>query len=219
MPRRPSVPSEDDSVRLVSQKGCATLLGVHRDTVKTWIDTGCPTEVAPSGSGEAFVLDIAKVVDWRIRREREKATSLALDQVRKATKSSKAAGGKSPDKEQWDTVKAQAQAGMAVIQEARDRLAVAPIDLMDDMVRERDEKMATALREVEPKVEANLPPGYPRGVVGPIVRGEINSVLNAVKDLSLRDAIGPMVPYDELPDTTAPNADLVDEVMGDADDE
>lgn len=139
------------------------LLGVSRNTVKKWIDNGLPAE-PPAKEGGSYLIDVGVCVRWLQDKAAEEAredegapVGLPLD------------GGE--DFESAKTRRARADADAAesfaaikAIEEALKKGAVAPIAIMEDMVRRDYSNLSVALAEVGPDVEERMRDAPPEKV-------------------------------------------------------
>jgi Phage DNA packaging protein, Nu1 subunit of terminase len=202
----PNDPSQVSAIQL------AAILKVNRETVTMWIKQGCPTLKDSSGPGDAYVLSVPAVVEWRIQQAVNATTERNLKALTKTRQDASRTGGKSASKEASDEIKAQAQANIAVIEEAERRRAVAPVELMQSIFAECISEISMAVQNIPYEVERNLPPGVPRKVLPPIIQEQISIALEG-KVIDLRASIGPLIPYDTAPISVASNEN------GEADDE
>lgn len=158
--------------RHMSLAQLASALDRDRNTVKGWLDKGCPAVTrANRATGQTWALDLAEVVRWLENRAAESATAAvgAIDDA-----------GFMP-KEEADRRKAVAQALMAELNLEEERRAVVRVDVALDLVAAEYASVRQAIENVPSTMAGRLATESDPARIQAVLDEAIRSALASLK--------------------------------------
>lgn len=174
--RNPPDGASPPAARRLTLVQLAAALDRDRNTVKGWLDRGCPAAVkANRATGQTWELDLADVVRWLETRAAESATAAvgAIDDDGFVTK------------EEADRRRAVAQAGLAELQLEEARQAVVRVDVALDLVAAEYASVRQAIENVPSTMAGRLAtesdPARIQSVLDDAVRSALASLKGEVR--------------------------------------
>lgn len=152
--------------RIVSLSSLASILGIHRNTLYSWVERGCPyVKKANRLRGIDWKFDSGEVVQWRL----DQATQDAIADNATATE------------DELKRRKLAAETVLAELQTAKARGEVGSLDEFERQVTNAAIEIRTRLRQMADRV-APIVVGLKASEVKRILREEVDQALTALAD-------------------------------------
>lgn len=167
-----NIESKIMSGKQVSQSECASVFGVHRNTVAAWVKKNCPVvQVGNKSQGRDWILDTAAVAQWRA----EQAVQNAVGNTEAATE------------DELRCRKLAAEVTIAEIDAAKKRGEVALLGEVEKVWRDYLLEFKARIRQVPTRVAGQLLGVTNETEIKAVLLDEIDETLTVLSDFTVDD--------------------------------